>query len=90
LYRDPRTPVTPGTPNANMYGPPNQSRSFKMLQAVTNTMEEDSDESEIEQRRVDHQPMVEQNAIFSRPLDNDRNFTNNVKAQGKFKIYSML
>jgi hypothetical protein len=69
-----------------MFGPPNQSRSFRMLQAVTNTLGEESDESEAEQRRIDQQPMVEQNAIFSRPLDNDRNFMNqHVMGQGELK-----
>lgn len=58
-----------------------------MLQAVTNTMGEESEENEAEQRRIDQQPMVEQQAIYSRPLDNDRNFMiPHVMGQGEFKI----
>lgn len=53
-------------------GPPNQSRSFKILQHVTNTFgEEDEEENEEEQRRIDNEPMQEQRALFSRPLGPD-------------------
>lgn len=82
----------------NAGGPPCQSRSFKILQQVTNTFGNDSDESEAEQQRIDNEPMREQQPLFSRPLgpdelsetqmrrlqlsENDRAFMNRVKTQG--------
>lgn len=81
-------------------GPPNQSRSFKILQQVTNTFGEDSDENEVEQQRIDNEPMQEQRALFSRPLpdelnenqmrrlqlsESDRAFMNRVKTQGDYQ-----
>jgi hypothetical protein len=84
----------------NAGGPPNQSRSFKILQQVTNTFGAESDESEAEQQRIDQQPMQEQRPLFSRPLgpdelaetqlkrmqlsESDRAFMNRVKNQGEF------
>lgn len=85
----------------NAGGPPCQSRSFKILQQVTNTFGNDSaDESEVEQQRIDNEPMREQQPLFSRPLgpdemnetqmrrlqlsENDRAFMNRVKTQGNF------
>jgi hypothetical protein len=81
-------------------GPPNQSRSFKILQHVTNTFGDESDENEAEQRMLDNEPMQEQRALFSRPLgpeemnenqlrrlqlsENDRAFMNRVKTQGDY------
>lgn len=86
------------SPRVNAFGPPNQSRSFKILQQVTNTFGQDSDDSEVEQQRVDSEPMQEQQPLYSRPLgpeemnenqmrrlqltDNDRAFMNRVKNQG--------
>lgn len=53
-------------------GPPNQSRSFKILQQVTNTFGNDSsDENEGEQQQIDNEPMREQQPLFSRPLGPD-------------------
>lgn len=84
-------------------GPPNQSRSFKILQHVTNTFGEDSDDNEAEQRRIDNEPMQEQRALFSRPLEtedlnenqmrrlqlseSDRAFMNRVKTQGDYHMH---
>lgn len=81
-------------------GPPNQSRSFKILQQVTNTFGNDSDDSEVEQQRIDQLPMQEQKPLFSRPLgpdemnesqmrrmqlsESDRAFMSRVKAQGEY------
>lgn len=81
-------------------GPPNQSRSFKILQQVTNTFGHDSEESEVEQQRIDQEPMREQQALFSRPLgpdemnegqmrrmqlsENDRAFMSRGKNQGEY------
>ena len=83
----------------NVGGPPNQSRSFKILQHVTNTLTDDSDENEAEQQRIDNEPMREQKPLYSRPLgpdelnenqmrrmqlsENDRAFMNRVKNQGE-------
>lgn len=83
----------------NPFGPPNQSRSFKILQQVTNTFGEDSDDNEAEQQKIDSEPMREQQPLFSRPLgpdemnetqmrrlqlsENDRAFMNRVKMQGE-------
>ena len=94
-------PRSPPSPRMNPFGPPNQSRSFKMLQQVTNTFGEDSEENEMEQQRIDNEPMMEQQALFSRPLgpdemndsqvrrlqmsESDRAFMNRVKTQGKAK-----
>lgn len=85
----------------NPFGPPNQSRSFKLLQQVTNTFGEDSDDNDAEQQRIDNLPMQEQQPLFSRPLgpdemsetqmrrlqlsENDRAFMNRVKNQGETK-----
>lgn len=96
IHSDPRS--TP-SPRMNPFGPPNQSRSFKILQQVTNTFGEDSDDNEAEQQRMDNEPMQEQQPLFSRPLgpdemnetqmrrlqlsDNDRSFMNRVKNQGE-------
>lgn len=82
-------------------GPPNQSRSFKILQHVTNTFDEESDENETEQRKIDNEPMQEQRPLYSRPLgpdemndtqmrrlqlsENDRAFMNRVKTQGDYQ-----
>jgi hypothetical protein len=82
-------------------GPPNQSRSFKILQHVTNTFDDESDENEIEHQRIDNEPMQEQQALFSRPLrlddvnenqmrrlqmsESDRAFMNRVKNQGDYQ-----
>lgn len=82
-------------------GPPNQSRSFKMLQQVTNTFGEESDENEVEQQKIDNQPMQEQRPLYSRPLgpdemnesqmrrlqlsESDRAFMNRVKNQGDYQ-----
>lgn len=82
-------------------GPPTQSRSFKILQQVTNTFGEDSDDNEVEQQRIDNQPMQEQRPLYSRPLgpdemnenqmrrmqlsENDRAFMNRVKNQGDYQ-----
>lgn len=95
IRSDPRSPMSP---RINAFGPPNQSRSFKILQQVTNTFGNDSDESEVEQQRIDSEPMQEQQPLYSRPLgpdemnenqmrrlqlgDNDRAFMNRVKNQG--------
>jgi hypothetical protein len=79
-------------------GGPNQSRSFKILQHVTNTFGADSDpESEQEQQRLDNEPMREQMPLFSRPMEmdesqmrrlqlseHDRAFMNRVKNQGDY------
>lgn len=83
----------------NAFGPPNQSRSFKILQQVTNTFGNDSDDNDSEQQRIDNEPMQEQQPLYSRPLgpdemnenqmrrlnltDNDRAFMNRVKNQGE-------
>lgn len=82
-------------------GPPNQSRSFKILQHVTNTFGDDDEENETEQRRIDNEPMQEQRALYSRPLgpedlnenqmrrlqlsESDRAFMNRVKNQGDYQ-----
>lgn len=95
FHSDPRSPPSP---RVNAGGPPCQSRSFKILQQVTNTFGNDSDESEAEQQRIDNEPMREQHPLFSRPLgpdemnetqmrrlqlsENDRAFMNRVKTQG--------
>lgn len=66
---------------------------------MTNTFGEDSDEGEVEQQRIDHEPMREQLPLYSRPLgpdemnenqmrrlqlsENDRAFMNRVKNQGE-------
>lgn len=52
-------------------GPPVQSRSFKILQQVTNTFGSESDENEAEQQRIDNEPMREQQPLYSRPLGPD-------------------
>jgi hypothetical protein len=63
----------------NAFGAPTQSRSFKILQQVTGTMGEDSDENSNESKPKnksddDEEPMAEQKPIFSRPLGpNDMN-----------------
>ena len=93
---DPRSPISP---RINAFGAPNQSRSFKMLQQVTNTFGNDSDDSEVEQQRADNEPMQEQQPLYSRPLGpdemnenqmrrlqlsgDDRAFMNRVKNQGE-------
>lgn len=98
INSDPRSPPSP---RMNAFGPPNQSRSFKILQQVTNTFGNESDENEAEQQRVDHEPMREQLPLYSRPLgpdemnesqmrrmqlsDNDRAFMNRVKTQGEYQ-----
>lgn len=67
---------------------------------MTNTFGNDSDESEVEQQRIDQQPMQEQRPLFSRPLgpdemtdtqfrrmqlsESDRAFMNRVKTQGEY------
>lgn len=70
------------------------------MQQVTNTFGDDSDEGEeVEQQRMDNEPMREQLPLYSRPLgpdemnenqmrrlqmtENDRAFMNRVKNQGK-------
>jgi hypothetical protein len=79
-------------------GGPNQSRSFKILQHVTNTFGAESDtESDQEQQRMDNEPMREQLPLFSRPMEmddsqmrrlqlseQDRAFMNRVKNQGDY------
>lgn len=55
-------------------------------------MGEESDEGENEQRRIDQQPMVEQNAIYGRPLETERGYmkqTSMRSPQGKW-IYDWL
>jgi hypothetical protein len=69
MQSDPRSPASP---RVNPFGgPPVQSRSFKILQQVTNTFGSDSDENEAEQQRIDNEPMREQQPLFSRPLGPD-------------------
>lgn len=101
IHSDPRSPPSP---RMNALGPPNQSRSFKILQQVTNTFGNDSDDNEIEQQRIDQEPMQEQRPLYSRPLgpdemnesqmrrlqlsENDRAFMNRVKTQGDYGIKS--
>lgn len=50
-------------------------------------MGEESDDNEAEQRQIDQQPMVEQGAIYSRPLanENDRAYMKQMSrgAQGE-------
>lgn len=98
FFSDPRS--TP-SPRINAMGAPTQSRSFKILQQVTNTFGEESDDNEVEQQRIDQEPMQEQKALYSRPLgpdemnenqmrrlqlsENDRAFMNRVKTQGDYQ-----
>lgn len=54
----------------NPFGAPSQSRSFKILQQVTNTLGDDSDDNNSESKQMlDDTPMQEQRPIFSRPLE---------------------
>lgn len=63
-------PRQPPSPKINAFGAPCQSRSFKILQQVTGTMGDDSDDNYEETKAMaDETPMQEQRAIFSRPLE---------------------
>lgn len=56
-------------------------------------MGEESDESDAEQRRLDQQPMIEQGAIYSRPLanENDRAYMKQVRTpQGKLNTFDLV
>jgi hypothetical protein len=71
LYSDPRSPNSPRVVAG--FGAPTQSRSFKILQQVTNTINDDSDDSNESKPKNKHEddddaPMQEQTPIFSRPL----------------------
>lgn len=90
-HSDPNTPNSASVRGNNQFFiAPNQSKSFRILQAVTGTMGEESDENEAEQRQIDQQPMVEQGAIYSRPLanENDRAYMKQMSrgAQGECRI----
>jgi hypothetical protein len=75
IYSDPRSPPSP---RVNVGGP-TQSRSFKILQQVTGTMGDESDDNSNESKPKsntddDEESMQEQRPIFSRPLGpNDMN-----------------
>jgi hypothetical protein len=85
----------------NAGGPPNQSRSFKILQHVTNTFGEDDEDAEVEQQRMDREPMREQLPLYSQTMiddvndaqmkrlqlsENDRAFMSRVKNQGNIEF----
>lgn len=60
----------PPSPRINAFGAPSQSRSFKILQQVTNTLGDESDDSNNDSKLLmDDTPMQEQRPIFSRPLE---------------------
>ncbi|KAL7044433.1 hypothetical protein ACKWTF_001911 [Chironomus riparius] len=77
IQSDPRSPASPRV----IAGGPTQSRSFKILQQVTGTLGDESDdnsnESKLKNNKDDDEesmPMQEQRPIFSRPLGpNDMN-----------------
>lgn len=53
----------------NAIGQPNQSRSFKILQQITDTLENESDDNSSETRsETTEEPMQEQKPSYSRPL----------------------
>ncbi|CAO1307363.1 unnamed protein product [Diamesa serratosioi] len=74
--RSPIDPRTPQSPRVNSgLGTPNQSRSFRVLQQITDTFGGDDDSNSADEKvETEEDPMEIQQPLFSRPLGpNDMN-----------------